>query len=56
MILCSGLDMECVCVCVCERERDSRDTRTVDTENTQANVLTKEKDSTHYKVGGGCFI
>ena len=22
----------------------------------QANVLTKEKDSTTYKVGGGCFI
>ena len=44
----------CVCVCVCERE--SRDTRSVDTKNTQANVLTKEKDSTTYKVGGGCFI
>ena len=66
MILCSGLDMECacvyVCVCVCvrererERERESRDTRSGDTENTQANVLTKEKDSTTYKVGGGCFI
>ena len=25
-------------------------------QNTQANVLTKEKDSTTYKVGGGCFI
>ena len=45
-----------MCVCVCERERDSRDTRNGDTENMQANVLTKEKDSTHYKVGGGCFI
>ena len=54
MILCSGLDMGCACVYVCERE--SRDTRSGDTENAQANVLTKEKDSTLYKVGGGCFI
>ena len=28
-------------VCVCERERESRDTRSVDTENTQANVFDK---------------
>ena len=46
----------CVYMCVCERERESRDTRSVDTENTQVNVLTKEKDSTTYKVGGWCFI
>ena len=41
-----------------EREeiRESRDTRSVDTKNTQANVLIKEKNSTHYKVGGGFFI
>ena len=26
-------------VCVCVRERESRDTRSVDTENTQANVF-----------------
>ena len=45
-----------MCVCVCVRERESRDTRSGDTENAQANVLTKEKDSTSYKVGGGCFI
>ena len=58
MILRSGLDMECACVYVREREREgeSRDTRSGDTENTEANVLTKEKDSTTYKVGGGCFI
>ena len=36
----------CVCVCMCERAKDSGDTRSGDTENTQANVLTKEKDST----------
>ena len=41
--------MGCACVYV------SRDTRSGDTENEQANVLTKEKDSTTYKVGG-CFI
>ena len=45
-----------MCVCVCVRERESRDTRNLDTENTQVNVLTKEKDPTTYKVGGGCFI
>ena len=56
MILCSGLDMECACVYVCVRERESRDTRSGDTENAQVNVLTKEKDSNPYKVGGGCFI
>ena len=32
----------CVRVCVCERERE-RETRSGDTKNTQANVLTKEK-------------
>ena len=54
-ILCSGRDD--MCVCVCERERESRDTKSVDTKNTQVeNVLTKEEDSTTYKVGGGCFI
>ena len=42
-----------VCMYVCERERHKI---YIDTENTQANVLTKEKDSTTYKVGGGCFI
>ena len=59
MILCSGIDMKCVCVCMRERERarKSRDTRCIDTENTQVEcILTKEKDSTYYKVGGGCFI
>ena len=50
-ILCSGRQRMCVCVCVRETE-----TRSGDTENTQANVLTKENDSTTYKVGGGCFI
>ena len=54
MKMCNGLNDMCVCVCVCVRERE---TRSVDTENTQVeNVLTKEKDSTSYKVGGGCFI
>ena len=43
-----------MCICVCERE--SRDTRSGYTENAQANVLTKEKDLTTYKVGGGYFI
>ena len=28
-------------MCVCVRERESRDTRSVDTENTQANVFDK---------------
>ena len=46
----------CVCVCVRERERERERERSVGTENTQANVLTKEEDSTTYKVGGGCFI
>ena len=46
----------CVCVCERERERESRDTRSGDTENAQANVLTKEKDSNPDNVGGGCFI
>ena len=45
-----------VCVREREKERESRDTRNLDTENTQANVLKKEKDSTTYKVGGGCFV
>ena len=56
MILCSGIDKTVrvyMYVCVCERERHKM---YIDTENTQANVLTKEKDSTIYKVGGGCFI
>ena len=44
-----------VCVYVRERERDTHKMY-IDTENMQANVLTKEKDSTTYKVGGGCFI
>ena len=34
-ILCSGRETMCVCVCVCVRERESRDTRCIDTENTQ---------------------
>ena len=38
-------------VCVWEREREWN------TENTQGkSILTKEKDSTLYKVGGGCFM
>ena len=44
-------------MCVRERERvRERHTRSGDTKNAQANVLTKEKDSTSYKVGGGGFI
>ena len=40
-----------------ERERETRDTKCINTENTQAKcILTKEKDSTYYKVEGGCFI
>ena len=39
---CAAEEMICACVCVCVRERESvcvcRDTRSVDTENTQANV------------------
>ena len=54
MILCSGIDTT-VRVCMYVRERE-RHKMYIDTENTQANVLTKEKDSTTYKVGGGCFI
>ena len=46
----------CVCVYVCERERERERHKVYNTENTQGNVLTKEKDSTTYKVGGGCFI
>ena len=46
---------DCACVYVCERER-VRDKMYIDTENTQANVLTKEKTQLLYKVGGGCFI
>ena len=38
MCVCSGRQRMCVCVCERERERESRDTRSVDTENTQANV------------------
>ena len=41
--------MECACVCEKERERHTH-TRSGDTENTQVNVLRKEKDSTTYKV------
>ena len=38
----------CVCVCVCVRERESRDTRSVDTENTQANVFDKGERLNYY--------
>ena len=50
--------MECACVYVREREREREivETQGVETKNAQANVLTKEKGSTTYKVGGGCFI
>ena len=46
-----------MCVCVCERERE-REGENRDIENTQdlECIFTKEKDSTTYKVGGGCFI
>ena len=49
--------MLCVCVCVCVWERESRDTR-YETQRIRKLkcILTKEKDSTYYKVGGGCFI
>ena len=54
---CVAEEKQCACVCVRERERESRDTKSVDIENTQVeNVLTKEEDPTSYKVGGGCFI
>ena len=43
-------------VCMRERERAEIQGVYIDTENTQANVLTKEKDSTLYKVGGGSII
>ena len=47
----------CMYVCVRERERErERETRCVDTENTQASVLTKEKTQLLYKAGGGRFI
>ena len=46
---------EMICVCERERKREIRETRSVDIENTQVNVLTKEKESTTYKVGGGYF-
>ena len=40
-----------------ERERE-RDKMYIDTENRISKLMyfTKEKDSTTYKVGGGCFI
>ena len=46
-----------VCMYVCERERD-RDTRCMTQRNRIRKLMyfTKEKDSTTYKVGGGCFI
>ena len=48
-------DCACVYVCVCVRERDKM---YIDTENRIRKLMyfTKEKDSTSYKVGGGCFI
>ena len=54
---CVTKEKQCACVYVKERERESRDTKSVDTDDTQVeNILTKEEDSTTYKVGGGCFI
>ena len=49
MILCSGLDNMNVRVCMYVRERE-RD-KVYDTENMQANVLRKEKDSTTLQGG-----
>ena len=44
-------------MCVCVRERESRDTRYMTQRIRNINdILTKEKDSTLYKVGGGYFI
>ena len=43
-----------VYICVCERE--NRDTRCIDTENTQVKcILTKEKDSTYTKWEEGAL-
>ena len=55
---CAAEGMICACVYERERERERGEIQGVyiDTENTQANVLTKEKGSKLYKVGGGSFI
>ena len=47
-----------VCVCVCERERErERERRCILTQRIRKLMyFIKEKDSTTYKVGGGCFI
>ena len=44
-----------VCMYVCVREREKM---YIDTENRISKLMyfTKEKDSTTYKVRGGCFI
>ena len=45
-----------VYMCVCETKRE-RDCERHKTENTQEDVyINKEKKSTFYKVGVGCFI
>ena len=47
MILCSGIDKKCVCVG--ERERESRDTRSVDTENNSSrDVYSQRRKTRHY--------
>ena len=46
-------------LCVCMRERvcvRERETRSNTQRIRKVSILTKEKDSTTYKVGGGCFI
>ena len=55
---CVAEEMICACVYVCVRERvESRDTRYIKhREYASRCLLTKETDSTFYKVGGGCFI
>ena len=55
-ILCSGEEKMCVCVCEREREREYRHKVYKHREYTSRCILTKEKDLTYYKVGGGCFI
>ena len=37
-----------MCVCVCVRERESRDTRSGDTDNAQANVYSQRRKTQHH--------